>query len=66
MIEFACSGKKPYCRLLLAIEDGQCSTTTTAPADRFSAKRQVRVMAEILRINRIMRDTLTENINRGS
>ena len=38
----------------------------TAPAARFSAKRQVRVMAEILRINRIMRDTLAENINRGS
>ena len=56
MIDFACSGKKPYCRLL-PIEDGQCSTTTTALAAKFSAKRQVRVMAEILRINRIMRDT---------
>jgi hypothetical protein len=50
--------------LLLPIEDGQCPTTTAAPAARFNTKRHARVMADILRINRIMRETSSENINR--
>jgi len=66
MIDFACSGKKPYCRLLLPIEDGQCPTTTAAPAATFNTVRQARVMAEILRINRIIRDISAKNINCGS
>jgi hypothetical protein len=47
------------------IEAGQGVTTTAAPAAKFNPKRHASVIADILRINRIIKDTTSKKLNRG-